>query len=363
MVTGVFELPNDLKLDALEASREWFVAGVENWMVYELFRVIAHKPHDATSQRLSPIVLRGHSGSGKSLLTRLLAEIWTQRRLPTQSFSAADWIRSCPRVPARDQERHDHPDIPCVPASGSRFLLDDIQQLVGHESAQHRLVSYLDAISHAGGVAVLTTQTSLSSGRQLIPALSSRLRGGTSIPLSFPDTPSRCVMIQKLARQSGWTLDAEAVAAVDSSLPANPRLLAGRLRQLLPQRPFCGQPQSIHDIKLRLGTDPQPATTSADHVITEVARQLQIPARLLRSQSRRKNVVHGRSIAIYLIRKMTNLPLKTIGASFSNRDHATVLHAIQKVESALPHDLQLTRMISELQVSLQTVSASDVRLS
>ena len=42
----------------------------------------------------------------------------------------------------------------------------------------------------------------------------------------------------------------------------------------------------------------------------------------------------AREMAMYLIRKLTNLSLPDIGKEF-NRDHSTVLYAIRKVETAL----------------------------
>ena len=39
-------------------------------------------------------------------------------------------------------------------------------------------------------------------------------------------------------------------------------------------------------------------------------------------------------MAMYLVRKLTNLSLPDIGQEF-NRDHATVLHGIRKVEASI----------------------------
>jgi len=39
-------------------------------------------------------------------------------------------------------------------------------------------------------------------------------------------------------------------------------------------------------------------------------------------------------VAMYLIRKLTNLSLPDIGQEF-NRDHSTVIHSIRKIETAL----------------------------
>ena len=55
----------------------------------------------------------------------------------------------------------------------------------------------------------------------------------------------------------------------------------------------------------------------------------------LRGQSRNKKTAMARQIAMYLMRNLTNLPLKEIGEEFGGRNHATVLSSIRKVEELL----------------------------
>ena len=55
---------------------------------------------------------------------------------------------------------------------------------------------------------------------------------------------------------------------------------------------------------------------------------------ILRGTQKNKGTAEARQIAMYLIRKLTNLSLPDIGKEFA-RDHSTVLYAIRKVEVAL----------------------------
>lgn len=55
---------------------------------------------------------------------------------------------------------------------------------------------------------------------------------------------------------------------------------------------------------------------------------------VLRGTQKNKGTAEARQIAMYLIRKLTNLSLPDIGKEFA-RDHSTVLYAIRKVEVAL----------------------------
>lgn len=72
-----------------------------------------------------------------------------------------------------------------------------------------------------------------------------------------------------------------------------------------------------------------------------------------RSKSRKKEYIYIRHIAIYLSFKMTRKDaqkptLAAIGQKFNGIDHATVLHAINKIEGYLTYNKDLKSEIEEL---------------
>ena len=69
-------------------------------------------------------------------------------------------------------------------------------------------------------------------------------------------------------------------------------------------------------------------------IISQVCKFYSIDEVLLRGTQKNKGTAEARQIAMYLIRKLTNLSLPDIGKEFA-RDHSTVLYAIRKVEVAL----------------------------
>jgi len=66
-------------------------------------------------------------------------------------------------------------------------------------------------------------------------------------------------------------------------------------------------------------------------------------------QSRKKEYVNPRQIAMYIIRKELETSLPSIGDFFGGRDHTTVIHAIDKIEriikekSGLKQEIELIR--------------------
>ena len=66
----------------------------------------------------------------------------------------------------------------------------------------------------------------------------------------------------------------------------------------------------------------------------ELQRLMNIDESVLRSTLRNKGTNEARQMAIFLIRKLTNLSLPDIGKEFG-KDHSTILYSIRKVEVAL----------------------------
>jgi chromosomal replication initiator protein len=60
-------------------------------------------------------------------------------------------------------------------------------------------------------------------------------------------------------------------------------------------------------------------------------------------QSRVREVLIPRQVAMYLGKRHLRMSYVRLGESFSNRDHTTVMHAVDKIEKKLGDDQQLVR--------------------
>jgi chromosomal replication initiator protein len=73
----------------------------------------------------------------------------------------------------------------------------------------------------------------------------------------------------------------------------------------------------------------------------------------LRAKSRRQPLVLARQVAMYLCRELTDLSLPQIGSLF-DRDHSTVLHAVDKVKSLIQTDHEVFERVTALSQELRT---------
>ena len=103
---------------------------------------------------------------------------------------------------------------------------------------------------------------------------------------------------------------------------------------------------------IRLGVGNALPTPSL--IISQVCKFYSIDEVVLRGTQKNKGTAEARQIAMYLIRKLTNLSLPDIGKEFA-RDHSTVLYAIRKVEVALKNgDTNMQNNIRDITANINS---------
>ena len=80
-------------------------------------------------------------------------------------------------------------------------------------------------------------------------------------------------------------------------------------------------------------------------VLEKIAKQYSVSVKDILGTSRKSEYNIPRQIAMYVIRKKFNKPYEDIGAIFSNRNHATVIHAIKKIKKDTTLQQQLQNII------------------
>lgn len=88
--------------------------------------------------------------------------------------------------------------------------------------------------------------------------------------------------------------------------------------------------KSINDIVLQ-----KEKVISADYIQEVVAKYFNINKKDLVSAKKSNDIAYPRQIAMYLCRTVAQMSFPKIGADFGNRDHTTVMHAVNKIEKEI----------------------------
>jgi chromosomal replication initiator protein len=134
---------------------------------------------------------------------------------------------------------------------------------------------------------------------------------------------------------------------------SNVRELEGTLIKLSAFACFSGTPLTVGIAKQILGDTVRNRgrKVTLRGIIDAAAVEFAIPAALLTSQTRRRNVAEPRHAAMYLARQLTDNSLHTIGLAFG-RDYSTVIHSIKRAEQMLETDTAFGACVENLRLRL-----------
>ena len=85
-----------------------------------------------------------------------------------------------------------------------------------------------------------------------------------------------------------------------------------------------------------------------DSIQEIVGSHLDVNVEEMKGKTRKRDIVQARQIAMYFAKEMTRNSLKAIGVHFGNRDHSTVIHALQTVSDLIETDKSFKQNVSEI---------------
>lgn len=321
-----------------------FIGGSENRWVEQLFKQIEIDGLTA----LSPIVLYGGSGVGKSALLMTIHANWgndskshARRMIHGGDFSRD--LNMAIQTGGLDDFREQY-------RRNQLLVIDDLQEIATKPAAQEELISTLDAISAAGGAFVTALPRLPASIRGFKPPLISRLSAGFPVPVEPPGPEARLIMLNAFAKELRLDIPADWLEKIARELPSG--LRASQLKAALVKLPMGqvlmpGEPQD-EALKKLLNSQYKAAVPNVADIAKAVAQHFQVKLTDIRGTTRKANLVRMRGLAMHLCRQLTSLSLQQIGHYFGGRDHSTVLHSCRKTEGDLQTDPELAKAYQEL---------------
>jgi chromosomal replication initiator protein len=335
-----------------------YLTGPENELAMAAAQVMATGKYNG----VSPLVIYGLSGVGKSRLLAGLVVEWLQHQhsssvahLDTQAF-----VRACFEAAAEPggvgwlalRRRFRSLDL---------FVLEDIEGLERVPWVGDELAHTLDALEAGGAAVVVSAQTPPATWvRQRWPQrLVNRLKGGLTAQITPPGLRLRHRYVLQCISQCGVALEAAAVEALAEAVDGY-RSVDGWISRLTFEcrlkREQAGREVGQSGRQARENVpwwtlDSQTVGTSlaaealllkAQLTIAAVARaiadRLRIRLSILRGPSRRASVVAARHIAMHLARTLAGSSFAAIGTYFGGRDPSSVRYACKMTAVRLATD-------------------------
>ena len=239
--------------------------------------------------------------------------------------------------------------------SADVFLMDDVQFIAGRESTQEEMFHTFNTLYEAGRQIVFTADRPPKEMLRLDDRLRTRFEWGLPVDIQPPDYETRMAIIKNKAIRMGVELPEFLLQLIAENITANVRQIEGTVNKIMALRDLEGSSIDAATVTRAVRDmfkDPTDIMPTADVIIEEVCSFYNIENSALRGQGRTKDTALARQIAMYQIRRMTNLSLKEIGKEFDNRDHTTVMHSIDRIEKLTKQSPEIAEVIKDINANI-----------
>lgn len=238
------------------------------------------------------------------------------------------------------------------------ILVDDIQFIAGKEYIQEEFFHTFNALHMAGKQVILTSDRKPSEIKDLKDRLVSRFMGGLTVDIQMPDYEMRVAIIKQKMEERGSRITNEAISYLAENVVSNIRDIEGRLQELTIQAMAKNIPEiNLEFIQFIINPNSNTFFESTSnkvtprHLISVCAKYFNIKTGDLCGKSRKKELVSARHITAYLLLTEIKLPLEEVGHLLGGRDHTSIMHARDKVQTEFSTNPQIQQLINQIKGS------------
>lgn len=235
------------------------------------------------------------------------------------------------------------------------LIIDDIQFLIGKEKTQDLFFHIFNTLHQLGKQIILSSDKPPKDLKGLDDRLISRFQWGLTADIQPPDLETRIAILHKKSSDFGMNILPEILEHIATNITSNIRELEGCLIKLLANASLNSK-----DINLELAkrtvkeiATNRKVTVSIETITKCVCEYLGIDENKIRDKTRKKEVVLGRQVAMYLSNQLTKSSLKTIGLHFGGRDHSTVIHSCKNIEESILLDKNLKETVDNIRTKIE----------
>ena len=335
-----------------EYTFERFVVGNTNKFAHAAALAVAEKRQ---KQDFNPLFIYGESGLGKTHLLHAIRHS-VEKNFPHfhivyvtgENFTneLIEALKLGKNVEFRDKYR-----------GADLFLMDDIQFIARSISTQEEIFNTFNTLFTLGKQIVFTSDRPPQEIHTLEDRLKTRFESGMMADIKPPDDALRVAIIRNKAEQLGVILPDDVTNYIADNLSSNIRQLEGAVKMIIAYRDIMDDDITVESVKARLkdmfkGT--RDLIPTVDVIIEETSNYYMLTPEDLKGQSRTRDTALARQVAMYLIRKFTNLSLKDIGSLFEGRDHSTVISSINNIEKRMLGSQDFSGIIRDITANINS---------
>jgi chromosomal replication initiator protein len=231
------------------------------------------------------------------------------------------------------------------------LMIDDIHELSNRQGTQNEFFHIFNELYNKGKQLIFTSDKKPQEIEGIEERIRTRLQWGLVVDIQKPDIETRLAILKKKANELDLFIPDDALNLIANTIRTSIRELEGSLIRLSAFADVMNTEIDTETVKelLKLNDYTEESKASLDSIAKAVSSHYKITLADMKSKSRNKDITRARHVAIYLSRKIISATQQEIAKFYGNRDHSTVIHAVNSITEKLKNDRDLSKSIIDIE--------------
>jgi len=228
------------------------------------------------------------------------------------------------------------------------LIIDDVQFLAGKNKTQEEFFHTFNTLYEKNKQIVLSSDRPPNAIPELEERLRSRFEGGMIADISFPDYETRLVILKTKIQERKLELPDDVLDYIANNVKKNIRELEGAVNRLLIYYKINNTIPNFDSAKKLLRSYVFSPFDIANYkkIIEAVAKFYNLTEEEIFEDTRKKEVVRPRQVAMFLLRRELKYSFPAIARKFGGKDHTTAIYACRKISQEFEGNNKLTEEIN-----------------
>lgn len=332
-----------------------FVVGDTNRFAATVGLSVAEQP----GKVYNPLFIYGKSGLGKTHLMHAIGNYIKKNTQKSVLYVTSDtFISDFTNLYKKDEEKYElEQRFKDKYRNVDVLIIDDIQFLGGATKTQDEFFNTFNFLHQGQKQIIISSDRSPDDLKVLEDRLKTRFNWGITVNIMPPDYELRLKIIKnKIAgKEASALIKQEVLEFIANNCESDVRHLEGTINRLFAVTAMYS-PKEINlefaqeNLKDYIGNSLY-ITNNIAKIQKAVAEYYDLTVENLKSKKRTANINKARQIAMYLCKMTTEETIERIGLEF-NRDHATVIHACDKIDEEYKKNDELKEQVKEIKMKI-----------
>lgn len=339
----------DPQLDPNQTFRS-FIEGDSNKLSRSVGLSIAEHPQGT---QFNPMFIFGPSGCGKTHLVNAIGnhckKIYPQKRVLYVSAR----IFQVQYTNAVLQKQIN--DFIAFYQTIDMLIVDDVQEWMSAKGTQDTFFHIFNHLFRNGRRIILVSDRPPVELEGMNKRLLTRFSCGLMAEMEKPNLQLCVDILRKKILRDGLRVPDDVVLYIAQKANGSVRDLEGVINSLLAYSVVynCNIDMRLVERVLQRAVKMDDMPLTVDDILERVCRHYEVTPNAVKGRSRKREFLLPRQLAMYLSRKYTNIPASRIGRMIGSRDHSTVLHSIELIETRLKSDKAFVAEVAKIEQAMK----------